>query len=121
MATLQDVVATLSDVDQFAREFEDEIDDANSGASPTTNNDADDFFGSVSSRIRFGSTAGTRFGANPVTDAGELAASNMWDTGVFAYMPDKQPRTGDVRTRAGATFRVDTVAVADCSDGATAA
>ena len=118
ITTLQDVVATLSDVDRFAREFEDEIDDANGTA---TSYDADDFFGSVSSRIRFGSTGGTRFGAYAVTDAGEPAASTMWDTGVFAYTPDKAPTDDDIPLRGAATFRGDTVAVADGSSGTTAA
>ena len=118
IATLQDVVATLSDVDLFARDFEDEIDDANGSSA---NYDADDFFGSVSSRIRFGSTGGTRFGAYAVTDAGEPAASNKWDTGVFAYTPERASREDDIPTRGVATFRGDTVAVADGSDGETAA
>ena len=48
-------------------------------------------------------------------------ASNKWDTGVFVYTPDKEPRTDDIPTRGAATFRGDTVAVADGSNGATAA
>ena len=112
------MAAILSNIEQFARVFDDEIDEANETA---TNFGANDFFGSVSSRIRFGSTGSTRFGVYAVSDAGEPAASNMWDTGVFAYTPDKQPREDDIPTLASAMFRGDTVAVADCSDGATAA
>ncbi len=115
--TFQEMVAILSDVNLFEREFEDEIDDAGG----TDNYDADDFFGSVSSRIRFGSTSATRFGAYAVTDAGEAAASSEWDTGVFAYTPADQPRTADIPTRGEATFRGNTVAVSDGSSGTTAA
>lgn len=56
-----------------------------------------------------------------MTDAGEPAASNNWDTGVFACTPDKAPRADDIEPRGEATFRGDTVAVADGSDGGTAA
>ena len=115
--TLQEMVATLSDVNLFEREFEDEIDDAGG----TDNYDADDFFGSVSSRIRFGSTGGTRFGAYAVTDAGAAAASGLWDTGVFAYTPADRPDRSDIPTRGEATFRGNTVAVSDGSDANTAA
>ena len=45
----------------------------------------------------------------------------MWDTGVFAYTPEKAPRPDDIPTRGVATFRGDTVAVADGSAGETAA
>lgn len=88
-------MATLSDI---GRVFEDAIDDANGTA---TNYDADDFFGSVSSRIRFGSTGGTRFGAYAVTDAGEPAASNNWDTSVFACTSDNEHRGDDIPRRHG--------------------
>ena len=109
--TLQEIVAILSDVNLFAREFEDEIDDANMPGQDATDYDADDFFGSTSSRIRFGSTSGTRFGAYAVTDAGKPAAAGLWDTGVFAYTPADQPDPADIPSRGEATFRGDTVAV----------
>ncbi|MDE0125764.1 MAG: hypothetical protein OXN97_14415 [Bryobacterales bacterium] len=107
IATLQDVVVTLSNVDRLARVFEDEIDDTNGTA---TNYDPYDFFGSVSSRIRFGST-----GSN------EPAASNISDTGLFARTPDKTPRGDDILLRGTGTFRGDTVAVVEAPSGATAA
>lgn len=40
---------------------------------------------------------------------------------VFAYTPDKKPRADDIPTRGAATFRGETVAVADGSPGTTAA
>ncbi|MDE0629241.1 MAG: hypothetical protein OXH99_22830 [Bryobacterales bacterium] len=112
------MVAILSDGDWFARILKDEIDDANGTA---TNRDADDFFRSVSSGIRFGRTGGDQFGVYAVSNAGKPAASNMWDTGVFGYTPDKAPRADDFLPRGVATFGGDTVAVADGSSGTTAA
>ena len=100
---LQDMVEILSDLRSFEREFDTEIN--------TSGHDAEDFFSGVMSRIRFGSTTGTRFGAYAVKQDGTHAATGNWDRGVFAYTPLDQPeRAADLPTRGEATFRGDTVA-----------
>lgn len=108
---LQDMVAVLSDVDRFGREFEDQI-----GTS-----DPADFFNGIASRIRFGSTSGTRFGAFAVkksehADGNRINAASpddvdYWNGGVFAYTPLDQPTSDAVRALRGrAVYSGDTVA-----------
>ena len=104
ISALQRMVRVLSDATEFAAEFETQID-------AITGYDADDFFSSTASRVRFGSTNGTRYGAYAVTAGGTHAAEEMWDTGVFLYTPLDEPRASDIPTRGSATFNGSTVAV----------
>ena len=106
ISALQRMVGVLSDAAEFAAEFEQLIED-----DTTLTNDADDFFSSIASRVRFGSTNGTRFGAYAVTAGGTHAAGEMWDTGVFLYTPLDEPRASEIPTRGSATFNGATVAV----------
>ncbi len=103
ISALQRMVGVLSDAAEFAAEFEQVID----GFAE----DADDFFSSIASRVRFGSTDATRYGAYAVTAGGTRAAEGMWDTGVFLYTPLDAPRTSEIPTRGSATFSGSTVAV----------
>ncbi|MDE0262457.1 MAG: hypothetical protein OXJ37_08660, partial [Bryobacterales bacterium] len=104
ISALQRMVRVLSDAGEFAEEFETQITDDGQ-------HDADDFFSSIASRVRFGSTNGTRFGVYAVTAGGTKAAEGMWDTGVFLYTPLDAPRTSEIPTRGSATFTDSTVAV----------
>ena len=104
ISALQRMVRVLSDATEFAAEFETQI-DAIAGY------DADDFFSSIASRVRFGSTDGTRYGVYAVTAGGTHSAQEMWDTGVFLYTPLDEPRASDIPTRGSATFNGSTVAV----------
>ena len=104
ISALQRMVRVLSDAGEFAEEFETQITDDGQ-------HDADDFFSSIASRVRFGSTNGTRFGVYAVTAGGTKAAEGMWDTGVFLYTPLDAPRTSEILTRGSATFTGSTVAV----------
>ena len=104
ISALQSMVGVLSDAAEFAAEFEKQID-----ANPTE--DANDFFSSIASRVRFGSTNAARYGAYAVTAGGTHSAQEMWDTGVFLYTPLDEPRTSEIPTRGSATFSGATVAV----------
>ena len=110
ISALQRMVGVLSDAAEFAAEFETVI-KAVDEADTTGSYDADDFFSSIASRVRFGSTNGTRYGVYAVTDGGTHAAQEMWDTGVFLYTPLDEPRASDIPTRGSATFSGNTVAV----------
>ena len=128
IAALQDAISGLSDVDVFEREFEDAIAEKNTDGS--TDFDADDFFTGMMSKIRFGSTNGTRFGvyayrqkhddATDTSSALQHAAQSgtdiEWDTGVIAYTPLNGPSSGDIPSRGQARFQGDTVAIDDVSD-----
>ena len=131
IAALQDAISGLSDLAAFDREFEDVIGDKNSAGS--TDFDADDFFTGITSKIRFGSTNGTRFGVYAYRkkfadgDASNTAATNLqhaaqsgtdiaWDTGVIAYTPLDDPSSGDIPSRGQARFQGDTVAIDDASN-----
>ena len=139
IAALQDAISGLSDVAAFEREFEDAIAEKNSAGS--TDFDAGDFFTGVMSKIRFGSTNGTRFGVyayrkkhtdgDASTTAGETTnptnPSNLqhaahsgtdivWDTGVIAYTPLDDPSSGDIPSRGQARYQGDTVAIDDISN-----
>ena len=107
---IEDTIAVLSDVDRFGREYEDQIAEIN-------DHDAADFFNGLMSRIRFGSTSATRFGAyvvkeenDPDGDASD-GARGEWTKGVFAYTPSDAPLAIDIPDRGEATFRGSTVAV----------
>jgi hypothetical protein len=68
------------------------------------------------SRIRFGSTGATRFGAYVVKqrdaeDPASDAARGGWTKGVFAYTPSDAPSGTDIPDRGEATYRGSTVAV----------
>lgn len=73
------------------------------------NHTAQDIFDAPMSKIRFGSTSNTRFGAY-ANNSGD-ATSGTWSSGVFAYSPLSKPDTGDLPTRGQATYRGRTVAV----------
>ena len=123
VAALQDAVSSLSDVGAFAQEFEDAIADKND--TDSTDFDAEDFFTGVTSKIRFGSTNGTRFGVFAVRRKTNLAdgddAVNQhaalsgsaieWDTGVIAYTPLDAPEANDIPSRGQAKYQGDTVAI----------
>ncbi|MDE2892590.1 MAG: hypothetical protein OXN86_08830 [Chloroflexota bacterium] len=126
IAALQDAISGLSDVEAFEREFEDAIAEKNTAGS--TDFDADDFFTGTMSKIRFGSTNGTRFGVyayrkkydggtpsgDPPTNLQHAAQSGStieWDTGVIAYTPLDGPSSGDIPSRGQARFQGDTVAI----------
>ena len=110
---LQRMIGVLSDAAEFATEFEKVIED-----DADLTDDADDYFSSIASRVRFGSTNATRYGAYAVTAGGTHSAEEMWDTGVFLYTPLDAPRTSEIPTRGSATFSGSTVAVLNGS-GAT--
>lgn len=122
IAALQDAVSSLSDVGAFEQEFDDVIADKNSDDS--TDLDAEDFFTGVTSKIRFGSTNGTRFGVyavrkkydggDPNSDLQHAAQSGSaieWDTGVIAYTPLDAPEANDIPSRGQAKYQGDTVAI----------
>ena len=114
---LEDTIAVLSDVSRFGREYEEQI-TAIDDSVTDRNLDAADFFEGLMSRIRFGSTTGTRFGAYVVklqdTDlAASDAARGGWTKGVFAYTPSDAPSAREIPDRGEATFRGSTVAVSD--------
>lgn len=125
IVALQDAIAALSDVARFGREFEDQIVNINDPDGTPGNADdlspkldAADFYNGLMSRIRFGSTASTRFGAYVVkqkddSTAGTVsdAARGGWVKGVFAYTPNDPPVGTEVPDRGEATYRGDTVAV----------
>ena len=126
IATLQDAISALSDVEAFEQEFEDAIADKNT---TTTDFDAGDFFTGVMSKIRFGSTNGTRFGvyayrkkhtggdpAVALQHAAQSGTDIEWDTGVIAYTPLDGPSSGDIPSRGQARFQGDTVAIDDTSN-----
>ena len=117
IAALQDAVSSLSDAGTFADEFEDAIATKNAAPDPDTDHDADDFFTGVMSKIRFGSTTGTRFGVyavrNKADHAAESGADITWDTGVIAYTPLDGPSADDIPSRGQARFQGDTVAIDD--------
>ena len=124
IAALQDAIAVLSDVARFGREYEEQIDTINKGADGAvgggddSDHDAADFFNGLMSRIRFGSTASTRFGAYVVKnadadDAASDAARGGWTKGVFAYTPSDAPLAADIPDRGEATYRGSTVAVSE--------
>ncbi|MDE0622032.1 MAG: hypothetical protein OXH83_10205, partial [Bryobacterales bacterium] len=121
---LQDTIAVLSDADRFGREYEDQIDtikkgtDGAVGGGDDVDVDAADFFNGLMSRIRFGSTDSTRFGAYVVKNENDTAtptpsdaARGGWTKGVFAYTPSDAPSAGDIPDRGEATYRGSTVAV----------
>ena len=119
---LEDTIAVLSDVGRFGREYEEQIAEINKGPDTTAdtaddlNHDAADFFNGLMSRIRFGSTAATRFGAYVVknedaTGTPSDAARGGWTKGVFAYTPSDPPTATQIPDRGEATYRGDTVAV----------
>ena len=124
---LEDTIATLSDVGKFGREYEDRIAAINGGTDgdiDTTGDnldpklDAADFFNGLMTRIRFGSTVGTRFGAYVVKDPDSAdgasdAARGGWTRGVFAYTPSDEPSATDIPDRGEATYRGSTVAVSE--------
>ncbi|MDE0106990.1 MAG: hypothetical protein OXN96_04250 [Bryobacterales bacterium] len=127
IAALQDAISGLSDVEVFEREFEDAIAEKNTAGS--TDFDAEDFFTGMMSKIRFGSTNGTRFGvyayrrkhaggdaANALQHAAQAGTDIEWDTGVIAYTPLDGPSSGDIPSRGQARFQGDTVAIDDVSD-----
>ena len=131
IAALQDAISGLSDLAAFEREFKDVIADKNSDGS--TDFDEEDFFTGIMSKIRFGSTNGTRFGVYAYRkkfadgDAANDASTNLqhaaqsgtdiaWDTGVIAYTPLDAPSSGDIPSRGQARFQGDTVAIDDVSD-----
>ena len=120
IAALQDAVNSLSDLAAFEQEFEDAIATKNSMPDPDTDYDAEDFFTGVMSKIRFGSTNGTRFGVYAVRQkAGHAAESGTaitWDTGVIAYTPLDAPSSGDIPSRGQARYQGDTVAIDDTSN-----
>ena len=105
---LRNMVDILSDVNRFGRNFDDLIDTENTGK------DAQDYFDGVMSRVRFGSTTNTRYGAYAVKKANQDAADTddtMWDTGVFFYTPSDEPMDpDDIPTRGTATYTGNTVA-----------
>ena len=114
---LEDTIAVLSDVSRFGREYEEQITEIDESVTDR-NLDADDFFNGLMSRIRFGSTSGTRFGAYVVKledadDAASDAARGGWTKGVFAYTPSDAPSAREIPDRGEATFRGSTVAVSD--------
>ena len=120
---IQDTIAVLSDVDRFGREYEDRIAEINTAADPDSDHDAADFFNGLMSRIRFGSTSATRFGAYVVKDENDPdnnvtsdGARGGWTQGVFAYTPSDAPLEIDIPDRGEATFRGSTVAVSDVDD-----
>ena len=131
---LEDTIAVLSDSGRFRREYEEQIADVNKGIDPgetatsdDLDHDAADFFNGLMSRIRFGSTSATRFGAYVVKEASEFvstdraatfgdasdAARGAWTKGVFAYTPSDEPRATDIPDRGEATYRGTTVAVSE--------
>lgn len=101
---LQRMVGVLSDATEFAAEFETQI-------NSISGHDADDFFSSIASRVRFGSTSSTRYGVYAVTADGTHSAQEQWDTGVFLYTPLDAPRASSIPDRGSATFNGNTVAV----------
>ena len=121
---LEDTIAVLSDVGRFGREYEEQIakiiggTDRTVGTEDDLDLDAADFFNGLMTRIRFGSTTGTRFGAYVVKEengsnnnASDGARGN-WTKGVFAYTPSDAPLLAtDIPDRGEATFRGSTVAV----------
>ena len=109
---IEDTIAVLSDVDRFGREYEDQI--ATINEDDNSDHDAADFFNGLMSRIRFGSTSATRFGAyvvkeenDPDGDASD-GARGGWTKGVFAYTPSDALRNR-IPDRGEATFRGSTV------------
>ena len=122
IVALQDAIAALSDVATFEREFEDQIVTINQNGTPDNsaddlNYDAADFFNGLMSRIRFGSTASTRFGAYVVkaedVDGSTVSdgARGAWVKGVFAYTPSDPPVGTDIPDRGEATYSGSTVVV----------
>ena len=128
IAALQDAINSLSDLAAFEQEFEDAIALKNTNLTPAstaddTDFDADDFFTGVMSKIRFGSTNGTRFGvyayrrktnlndAAVTQHAAQSGTDIEWDTGVIAYTPLDGPSSGDIPSRGQARFQGDTVAI----------
>ena len=121
VAPLQDIRRGLqSEVDRFAVEFEDKIVSANLYCCELR-------FRRLLRIRRF--EIGLRIDRlapvsvrRPITDACEPAESNKWDTSVPAFRHDRPARRADdIPTRGAATFRADTVAVADGSSGSSAA
>ena len=122
---LEDTIATLSDVGRFGREYEDRIAAINGGPDGVVGSgdddldpklDAVDFFNGLMTRIRFGSTSGTRFGAyvvkqENVSGTPSDAARGGWTKGVFAYTPSDAPSATDIPDRGEARFDGSTVAV----------
>ena len=119
IAALQDAVNNLSGLAAFEQEFEDAIALKNTAGTTDTADDtdfdADDFFAGTMSKIRFGSTNGTRFGVYAYrkkdNHAAESGSDIDWDTGVIAYTPLDAPRSGDIPSRGQARFQGDTVAI----------
>ena len=75
--------------------------------------DVDDYFEAPSSRLNFGSTRNTRFGAYANKETTGDAVSASWMSGVFAYSPLERPGSAVLPTRGEATYRGDAVAVDD--------
>lgn len=122
----KDPLGTLSRVDED--EVQDVLDDLNGAiaalssvsslqseysSSFEADTDASDYFEAALSKLRFGSTSNTRFGAFARRTGGTSAVdtSANWSQGVFAYSPLGQPSGSDIPNRGNAGYRGTTVAV----------
>lgn len=104
---LQAAIKALSDIDDFEDFFSDQFDE----------DDPEDFFESPLSRIRFGGSGSTRYGAYAAKTGSTSALDGDWSVGVFAYSPLEQPATSELPDRGGAIYKGDTVAVDSQSAG----
>ncbi len=99
---LESLADTLSSRSAFKEEFESFF---------AVGQDVDDYFETPSSRINFGSTRNTRFGAYANKETTGDAVTANWMSGVFAYSQLERPGTTGLPTRGEATYRGDALAV----------
>ena len=99
---LEEIIDALSSLSAFDDEFDGWF---------AEGTEAEDYFETPASRIKFGSTRNTRFGVYANKEADSTAATGNWGSGAFAYSPLEQPDADDLPERGEATYRGDTVAV----------
>ena len=99
---LEEVIEALSDREEFESQFR---------SLYAAETETDTYLQALQSKIRFGSTGDTRFGAYANKAADGDALSGTWESAVFAYSPRERPSTADLPGRGEATYRGRTVAV----------
>ena len=103
---LNDAIAALSSLSAFEDKFSGEFGES----------DGEDFYEADISKIAFGTTTNTRFGAFASKELDTNALGGTWTQGAFAYSPEGRPSSSDIPTRGEAVYKGRTVAVTDPTD-----